>query len=98
MTKNLRVLFFLYFFVTHLNGQNLVESSVSVLKSNNDSSLFLVKDFPAGGYRTFEDFIQKKVIYMGDAVETRSIVGFEKKPIPKDSIVDHVFFYIKQNN
>lgn len=55
-----------------------------------NNSVYSVNDYSEGFYVTLEDFINKKKTKL-NPVERREIIGFEKKLIHKDSIVDHVF-------
>lgn len=58
-----------------------------------NSSTYAISDYSDGFYVTLEDFINKKSTKL-NPVERREIVGFEKKVINKNSIVDQVFLYV----
>lgn len=95
MIKKLYVLFFLCLFISKMNAQD--SASKETTESNNgEAKFYLVKDFPEGVYRTYDDFVQKVSINMGDALERHTIFG--SKPIDKDVVADQVFFYWKKNN
>lgn len=72
-------------------GQTLDSDQVAGSGVANNS-IYSVSDYSEGFYVTLEDFINKKKTKL-NPVERRTIVGFEKKLIHKNSIVDHVFLY-----
>ncbi|MFH7015297.1 hypothetical protein [Flavobacterium sp. FlaQc-47] len=100
MLKKINIACILYFFVSYVNAQDLIQNTTSDSKSSetNVGNLYLTKDYPEGVYKTFEDFLEKKFIYMGDALERKNIVGYTRKSIEKEIVVDQVFFYWKRNN
>ncbi|MDX6181543.1 hypothetical protein SGQ44_06615 [Flavobacterium sp. Fl-77] len=95
MLKIFKVLCFLCFFVTQIKAQDLPQNAVVDSKEVKNDSLYLIKDFPEGVYHTYEDFLQKKAINMGNAIERKTIFGY--KSIPKDVLVDHAFFSWTKN-
>ena len=96
MLKIFKVLCFLCFFVTQIKAQVVPQNDVLESKEVKNDSLYSIKDFPEGVYHTYEDFLQKKAINMGDAIERKTIVG--NKIIPKEVLTDHVFFSWKKKN
>jgi hypothetical protein len=94
MSRKLYVLFFLCLFLSNINAQD--QASKETTESNGETKLYLVKDFPEGVYRTYEDFVEKASINMGDAIERRTIVGTKK--IDEGVEADQVFFYWKKNS
>ncbi|KQB37204.1 hypothetical protein [Flavobacterium aquidurense] len=98
MLKKLSVTCFLFFCVIQIKAQDLVSTTILEPKSTEaNNTLYLIKNYPEGVYKTFDDFLEKKFIYMGDALERRNIVG-SRKSIEKDAVVDHAFFYWKKND
>ena len=72
-------------------GQGL-KSTDSINSAVLNNSTYAVSDYAEGFYVTLEDFINKKSTKL-NPVERRELVGFEKKVINKNSIVDQVFLY-----
>ncbi|SHN72776.1 hypothetical protein SAMN05444395_107114 [Flavobacterium fryxellicola] len=78
------------FFNTSI-GQTMA-TTTAVSSDLTNTPMYAVRDYSDGFYVTLEDFINKKKTKL-NPVERRAIVGFEKKLIPKDVIVDHIFLY-----
>lgn len=95
MIKKLYVLSFICLFISKINAQDTVVKEGTEVAGKEVKS-YLVKDFPEGVYKTYEDFIAKTGIFMGDALERRTIVGY--KSIEKSVDAYHVFFCWKRNN
>lgn len=67
-------------------------------EENRNSVSILIQDYPEGIYGTYQDFLDKNAINLGDAIERRHIIGMTKKVIDKNTQADHVFFYNNRNN
>ncbi|MFH7011390.1 hypothetical protein ACHRV5_05920 [Flavobacterium sp. FlaQc-52] len=88
---------FFFFFIIQLNAQDGNQNVVSS-ELNTSGTSYLVKDYPQGVYPTFDDLLQKKGINMGDAIERRPIVGYQKNSLAKDVVADQVYFYFKRDS
>jgi len=96
MVKRLIFICLCIFFISRLTAQEVVQNDVSEAKSTEEiANFYVVKDFPEGVYRTYEDFLEKKGINMGDGIERKAVFGY--KSIEKSVSADHVFFAWKRN-
>ena len=95
MIKKLYVLSIFCLFISEINAQDTASRETTEIVSNGAKS-YLIKDFPQGVYKTYDNFIEKSSINMGDAIERHTIFG--SKPIDKNVEVDQAFFYFKKNN
>ncbi|GIQ59904.1 hypothetical protein ACHRVW_19195 [Flavobacterium collinsii] len=95
MIKKLCVLSFICFFVSKINAQEVTTKEV-MESTGSEAKTYLVKDFSEGVYKTYENLIAKSGIFMGDALERRTITGY--KSIEKNADAYHVFFCWKRNN
>jgi sialic acid synthase SpsE len=80
--------------VTQIKAQVVLQNDVLESKEVKNDSLYSIKDFPEGVYHTYEDFLQKRAINVGYAIERKTIVG--NKIIPKEVLTDYVFFFIEK--
>lgn len=96
MLKKITIFFFLSFFACNIQAQEVAENNSSTSKTVEGNAVFLVKDFPEGVYRTYEDFIAKNAINMGDAIIRKTIVGY--KTLDRTFLSDQVFFAWTRNN
>ncbi|MBE8724138.1 hypothetical protein [Flavobacterium hungaricum] len=96
MLKKITIFFFLSFFACTIQAQEVAENNSSTSKAVEGNGVFLVKDFPEGVYKTYEDFLEKKGIYMGDAIIRKSVARY--KPIDKSISADQVYFAWTRND
>ncbi|MFV8442364.1 hypothetical protein [Flavobacterium sp. LB2P44] len=82
----------IYISLINTSFGQVLDSNQAVTGGVAHNYVYSVSDYPEGFYNTLEDFINKKNT-KHNPVERREIIGFEKKLIPKNSIVDHVFLY-----
>jgi hypothetical protein len=96
MLKKITIFFFLSFFACNIQAQEVPENNSSTSKTVEGNAVFLAKDFPEGVYKTYEDFLEKKGIYMGDAIVRKSLMRY--KPIDKSVAADQVYFAWARND
>ncbi|KAF2517977.1 hypothetical protein [Flavobacterium foetidum] len=97
MLKKITIFYFFSLLVTTVNAQETAENNGASSKtSEENTSLFLAKDVPEGVYKTYEDLVAKKGVYMGDAIMRKSVMRY--KPIDKAAVVDQVYFAWTRND
>ncbi|KAF2082154.1 hypothetical protein [Flavobacterium sharifuzzamanii] len=89
MIRKIHVLFFLCLFVSKICAQDQVLNEATGA-NNGGTKSYLAKDFPAGVYRTYEDFIEKNAINMGDGIIRKTVMGY--KTLDRTFLADQVFF------
>ena len=92
----LKILYTYIFFCLFI-GKGYSQENTSFENITNDS-LVLVNNYPEGVYRTLDDFLNKNVIFLGNAIERRQMIGFDNNVIERNIEANQVFFYNNKNN